>query len=158
QPSDLGAPGGVRPEPVRPRLLQVRRQRLRIRVNEGEGMSLTTTAERARDTDPSGADSQRKSVIQGRASVWAWRIGLLIFALCVWQLAYHLRVSSRAVLPSPRAVWDATLSLQRSGQLWSNLWSTLGAALEALVLAALVGIPLGILLGMLPRTWRVFSP
>ena len=90
--------------------------------------------------------------------MWLWRLAVPPIAVGLWQLAYELNVGSRVLLPSPTAVWDAGLSLHRSGLLWSNLSSTLGAALEALALSALVGIPLGILLGMLPRTWAVLAP
>jgi ABC-type nitrate/sulfonate/bicarbonate transport system permease component len=107
---------------------------------------------------PSRRDKVRNWRDPGWLRVWLWRIAILATAVAVWQLAYHFKVSSRALLPSPPAVWDATLSLERSGALWTNLWSTLEAALEALVLAAVVGIPLGILLGMLPRTWAVLAP
>jgi len=90
--------------------------------------------------------------------VWPWRIAVPLLALAVWQLAYHFQVSSRALLPSPTAVWDATVELHRSGALWTNLWSTIEATLVALALAAVIGIPLGIALGMLQRTWAVCAP
>jgi NitT/TauT family transport system ATP-binding protein len=93
-----------------------------------------------------------------RLSVWAWRVAVPPLGIGLWQLAYQLGVTSRVLLPSPRAVWDAGLQLHTSGVLWPNLWSTVSAALEALVLSAVVGIPLGILLGMLPRTWAVLAP
>jgi ABC-type nitrate/sulfonate/bicarbonate transport system permease component len=118
---------------------------------------MTVAGEVDASTGPSGAVKARRGD-PGLLSVWLWRIALPVIAVAVWQLAYHFRVSNRALLPSPRAVWDATVSLQRSGGLWSNLRSTLGATLEALVLAAVVGIPLGMLLGMLPRTWAVLAP
>jgi ABC-type nitrate/sulfonate/bicarbonate transport system permease component len=91
-------------------------------------------------------------------TVWMWRLAITPLAVAGWQLAYHLRLGSRALLPSPMTVWHATVSLQRSGVLWSNLWSTLQAAIEALLLAAAIGIPLGIVLGMLPRAWAVLAP
>lgn len=94
----------------------------------------------------------------GPLPVVAWRLAVPAVAVGVWQLAYELKAGSRVLLPSPAAVWDAGLSLHRSGLLWSNLSSTLGAALVALALAALVGIPIGIGLGMLPRTWTVLAP
>jgi ABC-type nitrate/sulfonate/bicarbonate transport system permease component len=85
-------------------------------------------------------------------SVWAWRVAVPPLGIGLWQLVYQLGVTSRVLLPSPRAVWDAGLRLHTSGVLWPNLWSTISAALGALVVSAVVGIPLGILLGMLPRT------
>jgi ABC-type nitrate/sulfonate/bicarbonate transport system permease component len=90
--------------------------------------------------------------------VWLWRLAVPPIGIGVWQLAYHFKLSSRALLPSPHQVWDATVSLHRSGRLWSSLWSTLEAAGEALLLAAVIGIPVGVLFGMLPRTWAVLSP
>jgi ABC-type nitrate/sulfonate/bicarbonate transport system permease component len=90
--------------------------------------------------------------------VWIWRIALPILAIALWQLAYHFEWSSRALLPSPRSVWDATVELHRSGELWTNLRSTIEAALVALALSAVIGIPLGIMLGMLQRTWDVCAP
>jgi len=95
---------------------------------------------------------------RGRLGVWVWRLAVPPVALGIWQLAYQLRLSNRALLPSPRTVWDATASLQDSGVLWPNLASTLGAALVALALSALVGTPFGVLLGMLPRAWEVLGP
>jgi ABC-type nitrate/sulfonate/bicarbonate transport system permease component len=100
----------------------------------------------------------RRRLLRGRLGVWLWRLAVPPIALGLWQLAYHLRLSSRALLPSPGTVWDATVSLNSSGALWSNLSSTLGAAVEALALSALVGTPLGVLLGMLPRAWEVLGP
>ena len=79
-------------------------------------------------------------------------------ALWLWQLAYHLGLGSRALLPSPGTVWEALVFLHSSGILWSNLSSTLVAAVEALALSALVGTPLGVVLGMLPRVWEVLGP
>ncbi|WP_179855056.1 ATP-binding cassette domain-containing protein [Paractinoplanes atraurantiacus] len=76
----------------------------------------------------------------------------------LWQLVYELDVTSRVLLPSPHAVWDAGLRLHSSAVLWPNLWSTVSAALAALALSAAVGIPAGILLGMAPRTWTVLAP
>jgi ABC-type nitrate/sulfonate/bicarbonate transport system permease component len=90
--------------------------------------------------------------------VWLWRFAVPLLAIALWQLAYHLEWSSRALLPSPFKVWDATVELHRSGALWSNLRSTIEATLVALALSALIGIPLGIMLGMLQRTWAVCAP
>ena len=94
----------------------------------------------------------------GGPGVWLWRLAVPPIVLGVWQLAHHMRLSSSALLPSPGTVWDATVSLHRSGALWSNLSSTLAAAVGALTLSALVGTPLGVLLGMLPRAWAVLGP
>ena len=95
---------------------------------------------------------------RGRPGVWLWRLAVPTIALGLWQLAYHLGIGNRALLPSPGTVWVATVSLHSSGVLWPNLSSTLGAAIEALALSALVGTPLGVLLGMLPRAWEVLGP
>jgi NitT/TauT family transport system ATP-binding protein len=95
---------------------------------------------------------------RARLRLWLWRLAVPAIAVGLWQLAIHLGLASRVLLPSPSAVWDATVVLQNSGILWPNLRSTVEAALEALLLAALLGIPLGILLGMLPRTWAVLAP
>ena len=95
---------------------------------------------------------------RGRLGVWLWRLAVPLIALGLWQLAYQLELTNRALLPSPATVWDATVSLQSSGALGSNLVSTLGAAVAALALSALVGTPLGVLLGMLPRAWEVLGP
>jgi NitT/TauT family transport system ATP-binding protein len=91
-------------------------------------------------------------------SVWLWRLAVPPIGVGLWYLGYQLGVTSRVLLPSPRAVWDAGLQLHTSGVLWPNLWSTISAALEALALSAVVGVPLGVLLGMLPRTWAVLAP
>jgi NitT/TauT family transport system ATP-binding protein len=91
-------------------------------------------------------------------SVWLWRVAVPPVGIGLWYLVYQLGVTSRVLLPSPRAVWDAGLQLHHSGVLWPNLWSTISAALGALALSAIVGIPLGVLLGMLPRTWAVLAP
>jgi NitT/TauT family transport system ATP-binding protein len=91
-------------------------------------------------------------------SVWLWRVAVPPVAVGLWHLACQLSITSRILLPSPRAVWDAGLRLHQSGVLWPNLWSTVSAALEALALSAITGIPLGVLLGMLPRTWAVLAP
>jgi ABC-type nitrate/sulfonate/bicarbonate transport system permease component len=108
--------------------------------------------------EPFSAPRARRWDDLGWLSVWLWRIAIAPFAVAAWQLAYHFRLSSRALLPSPTTVWNAAVSLQRSGVLWTNLWSTVQAAVEALLLAAVIGIPLGILLGMLPRAWAVLVP
>lgn len=96
---------------------------------------------------------QRSSMV-----IWAGRVGALVAAVGLWQLAYSLKLTSRTVLPSPQSVWDATTAMQQSGALWTNLWSTIEASIWALLLAAVIGVPVGILLGMLPRTWAVFGP
>ncbi|XVV15319.1 ATP-binding cassette domain-containing protein [Actinoplanes sp. CA-131856] len=97
-------------------------------------------------------------VPHGRLSVWLWRVAAPFLVVGLWQLLYQLDVTSRVLLPSPHAVWDAGLRLHSSGVLWPNLWSTMSAALAALALSAVAGIPAGILLGMLPRTWAVLAP
>jgi NitT/TauT family transport system ATP-binding protein len=105
-----------------------------------------------------GSASPAHRTDRGRLSLWLWRLAVPAIAVGLWQLASRLGLANRALLPSPSAVWDATVLLQSSGILWPNLRSTVEAALAALLLAALLGIPLGILLGMLPRTWTVLAP
>ena len=95
---------------------------------------------------------------RNRPGVWLWRLAVPLIALGLWQLAWRLGLGSRALLPSPGAVWTAGASLHDSGILWPNVSSTLGAALAALALSALVGTPFGVLLGMLPRAWQVLGP
>ena len=97
-------------------------------------------------------------MINRGSGVWLWRLAVPPVLVGLWYLWYELGITSRVLLPSPRAVWDAGWRLQDSGVLGPNLWSTISAALEALALSAVVGIPLGILLGMLPRTWAVLAP
>jgi ABC-type nitrate/sulfonate/bicarbonate transport system permease component len=119
---------------------------------------MTVAGELHEGTEASGPIEGRRPREAVWRSVWFWRIAVLPIAVALWQLAFHFEVGSRALLPSPHAVWNATRSLQTSGELWPNLWSTAGAAIEALALAAVVGTPLGIVLGTMPRTWAIFSP
>lgn len=105
-----------------------------------------------------GRPAALRGLVGDRWSLWLWRVVVLPVAVLLWQSAYHFELASRTYLPSPTAVWEATLSLHRSGALWTNLWSTTEAMLVALFLSAAIGIPLGILLGMLKRTWAVCAP
>ena len=96
---------------------------------------------------------------RGRLGVWLWRLAVPADRpLRSGSSPITWGSGSRALLPSPGTVWEATVSLHSSGALWSNLSSTLGAAIEALALSALVGTPLGVVLGMLPRVWEVLGP
>jgi ABC-type nitrate/sulfonate/bicarbonate transport system permease component len=113
----------------------------------------------AHDVEASaGTRTFRGQGTRGRRGVWLWRLAVPLIALGLWQLAYHLGLGGRALLPSPRTVWEATAALHNSGTLWPNVSSTLGAALGALALSALVGTPFGVLLGMRPRAWEVLGP
>jgi ABC-type nitrate/sulfonate/bicarbonate transport system permease component len=108
--------------------------------------------------DPASVSSTARWRDASWLSVWLWRIAIAPIAIVLWQLAYHFKLSSRALLPSPTTVWNATVSLQTSGVLWTNLSSTAQAVIEALLLAAVIGLPLGMVLGMAPRTWAVLAP
>jgi len=52
---------------------------------------------------------------RNRPGVWLWRLAVPLIALGLWQLAWRLGLGSRALLPSPGAVWTAGASLHDSG-------------------------------------------
>jgi NitT/TauT family transport system permease protein len=62
------------------------------------------------------------------------------------------------LLPSPEAVWAATLELAQNGVLFNNILSSLGRVFAGFGLAALAAVPVGFLLGQYPRIQQAFNP
>ena len=80
-----------------------------------------------------------------RLRAFVMRLGLLALSLVVWQLA-SLDAPS-FVLPGPRAVWSAWISLVVTPSFAEDFGITLWRIVGGFALAVLVGLPLGLLLG-----------
>ncbi len=81
----------------------------------------------------------------GRLRTVALRLGLLVCALGVWQLA-SLRVQP-FILPPPSAVWLAWTKLVVSASFFDDLGITAGRIATGFAISAVVGLMLGLVLG-----------
>jgi NitT/TauT family transport system permease protein len=88
-----------------------------------------------------------------------WRqsrlVGLIIpVALVVaWQLAKSAGALPYTNIPSPAQIWDAAVSLTRSGQLPGDFGHTIAVCLIGWALGSTVGIALGAALGLSRTMW-----
>jgi NitT/TauT family transport system permease protein len=89
----------------------------------------------------------------------AWRrsrlVGLIIPVALVlaWQLAKSAGALPYTNVPSPAGIWDAAVSLARTGQLLGNFGHTIAVCLIGWAAGSAVGAAVGVALGLSRRVW-----
>lgn len=97
------------------------------------------------------------SVANRRLGAWAVRLVIVVAIIGAWQEESH-RVS-RAVLPSPVAVANATYTLIFTTQaIFGPLWSSLALFGAGFGLAIALGLPIGLVMGRLKVVEYAFDP
>jgi len=92
-----------------------------------------------------------------RLIVMAWRVGLAIAFLALWEFA-----SGRLIKPfwisSPSAIWDQLRDWIVTGELWLHVQVTMTETLLGFALGAVSGIGVGLALGLNKRLAAVLDP
>jgi len=83
---------------------------------------------------------------------------LPFFLLLLWQAGSVFTWWNPFLLPPPRAVGEAFLTLLLNGTLLRHLQASLGRVLAGTGLAFAAGFPLGVLFGVFPRATAPFLP
>jgi NitT/TauT family transport system permease protein len=90
-------------------------------------------------------------------TVMAWRVGLTIAGLSVWEL-----VSGRLIKPfwisSPSAIWAQLADWIATGELWMHVEITLTETVLGFGFGAITGIAVGLALGLNRRLAAVLDP
>jgi ABC-type nitrate/sulfonate/bicarbonate transport system permease component len=112
-----------------------------------------------------GADRERPPAEQPLASALWRRFGRLVITLlnvggfiALWQWAVASGMISALFLPLPTEIYNATIRMANSGQLWTHVSFSGQNFVVGFALAALIGIPFG--LGMGASRWldTLFAP
>jgi NitT/TauT family transport system permease protein len=82
---------------------------------------------------------------------------LLIF-VGVWHYIAVSGLFLPDLLPSPEAVWAATLELAQNGALFNHILSSLGRVFVGFGLAVIAAVPAGFVLGRYRRLQQAFNP
>lgn len=93
----------------------------------------------------------------GSRALLAWRLGLLVVVLCVWQFASG-RLVSPLFISSPADVATKFWALATSGKLFFHASYTAMHALAGFALGAVAGMAVGLALGRLARLAEVLDP
>src|SRR4051794_28414583 len=92
-----------------------------------------------------------------RLIVLAWRIGITVIGLTLWELA-----SGRLIKPfwisSPSAIWAQLADWIATGELWLHVEITLTETVLGFVFGAVSGIAVGLALGLNKRLAAVLDP
>lgn len=118
------------------------------------------------ESEPSSDFSVTKSADRARGgwlgsakiTLFAMRIGLGVGLIILWWAVSQTTLVRPALNHGPADVWNAVVTLEGNGLLWSNLGATLAAAAIALVLSGVVGTICGLTLALLPKTEQVVAP
>ncbi|RFU60449.1 ABC transporter permease [Peribacillus glennii] len=74
------------------------------------------------------------------------RLGIIITLLAVWELAAFLKWINPFLLGSPSGIWDETVRLIQSGQLYTDMFATVYGTILGFVIGSLLGSAIGLLL------------
>lgn len=78
-----------------------------------------------------------------------WLTLVSIASVVTFVVIWHMlaRDADPKLFPTPRMVWDATIELWRSGELWDAISISLQRAMKGWLLGASIGIPVGLAVG-----------
>lgn len=111
---------------------------------------------------PEGTSSTLVGNLVGKLRAASTTIAVLVVAFAAWWIVCAMAVFPAYALPSPQAVGQAFVTLQRSGFAGQSLTESMGASLFRLasgfLVAAAVGIPLGIAMARVKWLYRAVDP
>lgn len=94
---------------------------------------------------------------RNRSIIWAWRIGLLVGVLTIWELIAGTLVRA-FFISSPSAIAERIVEWIGSGELWFHMQFTVTAAFFGYVLGVVVGVLVAWPMGLLNMAYKITEP
>ncbi|MBE1879041.1 ABC transporter permease [Myceligenerans pegani] len=89
--------------------------------------------------------------------VWAWRVGLLVALVAVWQVLSGPVLDPQYV-SSPQGIWERLAGWTADGTLWTNTWITIQEIVLGFLLGAGAGAVLAYLIAPIRVVWAILDP
>lgn len=86
------------------------------------------------------------------------QIGLLFFAVFLWELLAKKEIIDSFISSSPSKIFETFGKLVKEGDIWSHVWATLSETLVGFALSTIIGTFIAILLWFSKTFQRVFEP
>ncbi|MBZ5752042.1 MULTISPECIES: ABC transporter permease [Metabacillus] len=86
------------------------------------------------------------------------RIAIIFSVLTIWQIGVNLQVIDSFLMGSPLGIWDETVRLVQSGQLFTDMFATLYGTILGFVIGSLVGSAVGLLLWYSQTFAKIIDP
>ena len=93
-----------------------------------------------------------------RGAILAWRVGVGVSLLTLWQGLVWLKVLDPFFVSRPTDIARRVIDWTLSGSIWQHLATTLEESLLGLLIGSALGIALGFALGRSPFPARVLDP
>jgi NitT/TauT family transport system permease protein len=106
----------------------------------------------------SAVNSRASARAKHRLTVNAWRLGLFVVVVLLWQLGANANLFDPGILPSPLLIWNHLVKWLLDGTLAFQSWITIQETLAGFVIGAVGGIVLGFAIGRYPRLAEVLDP
>lgn len=90
-------------------------------------------------------------------TVWAWRIGLLVALVAVWQVLSGPVLDPQYV-SSPQGIGERLAGWIADGTLWTNTWITIQEIVLGFLLGAGAGAVLAYLIAPIRVVWTILDP
>ncbi|TCN21147.1 ABC transporter permease [Mesobacillus foraminis] len=74
------------------------------------------------------------------------RLGIILGLLAVWELAVRFQMINPFLMGSPSGIWEESVRLVQSGQLFTDMFATVYGTIFGFVLGSLLGSIIGLLL------------
>lgn len=86
------------------------------------------------------------------------QVGVLVFLLILWEISAKLGWIDPFIMSSPSRVWKTLLSLNSTGQLWSNIYFTVTETVSGFILGTLLGIFIAVIVWWFDFVFKVVEP
>jgi NitT/TauT family transport system permease protein len=126
-------------------------------VNAVTTVKNTTSRGSATDGSRRGLRRAKAANSSSRRKLLAARIGVLVVAVCLWQMIAG-RFISDFYLPEPTQVWTELKGWASDGSLWQNSVATIVPAIKGFLIGSVIALALGYTLAMAKFVAAVLEP